>query len=111
MPPGVGLNVPPFLFRLQFTHSEVEETRNIARARIHVERANIRIKRYRILSLIPHSLFSRVSMVIQTCVVLVNFKNPLLKSMAQDFLLSKDDSELDKEETNEVGIDSENNYI
>jgi len=49
--------------------------------------------------------------VIQTCVGLVNFKNPLLKSMAQDFLLMRSDSELDKEETDQVIANAVNDNI
>lgn len=107
LPQGVYLNIPPFLFTPQFTSAEVEETRNVARARIHIERANNHIKRYCILKLIPHSLFTRISMVIQTCVGLVNFKNPLLKTMTQDFFLSENDSESEVEENDAEESDEE----
>ncbi|XP_060875284.1 uncharacterized protein LOC132948692 [Metopolophium dirhodum] len=38
LPHGTSLNIPPFLMTPQFTPSEVIRTKNIARARIHVER-------------------------------------------------------------------------
>ena len=79
LPMGVSLNIPPFLTRKQFTPTQVMKTRSIAKARIHVERFNIRLKRYRIVNLIPYSSFRFVTMVVQTCVGLVNFKDPLLK--------------------------------
>lgn len=89
MPPGVQVNIPPFLMAPQFTQSEAQESRNIARARCHVERANSRLKKYRILRTIPKSFFTRISMMIQVCAGLVNFENPLFKSMANDFLLNE----------------------
>ena len=53
MPPGVSLNVPPFLKIRRFTKEESQLTTTIARARIHVERAIARIKQHEILSFIP----------------------------------------------------------
>jgi hypothetical protein len=44
LPPGVSLNIPPFLTRKQFTPAEVMKTRNIAKARIHIERFNAKKK-------------------------------------------------------------------
>lgn len=81
LPPGVSLNIPPFLTRKQFTPSEVWETRSIAKARIHIERFNSRLKNYRITRLIPYRSFKYVSMVVQTCIGLVNFQNSLLKEV------------------------------
>ena len=79
LPQGVTLNILPFLTQKQFTPSQVMSTRSIAKARIHIERFNARLKRYRILQLIPRSKFQYVTMIVQTCVGLVNFKDPLLK--------------------------------
>ena len=57
LPHGVHLNIPPFLIsKSQYTSSEVQLCRKIARSRIHVERANERIKNYEILRHIPHQL-------------------------------------------------------
>lgn len=93
LPAGVSLNIPPFLNTPQFTHSEVEQTQNIAKARIHIERANARLKRYRILSFIPKTLYTRASMVVQTCCGLVNFQNPLIRSMEKHFILQEETTE------------------
>lgn len=82
LPAGVSLNIPPFLARKQFTPTEVTETRNIAKARIHIERFNVRLKNWRITQLIPYTTFKYVSIIVQTCVGLVNFKNPLLREIA-----------------------------
>ena len=50
LPPGVGLNIPPFKgTRAQLTAEEATETVHIASVRIHVERAIGRIKNYHIL--------------------------------------------------------------
>ncbi|KAF0748737.1 Uncharacterized protein FWK35_00025099 [Aphis craccivora] len=49
LPPGVSLNLPPFLDTPQFTPDQVLQTEVIAKARIHIERAIQKIKRFAIL--------------------------------------------------------------
>ena len=50
LPPGVSLNIPPFLGdQQQFSEEDEIKTRRIAKQRIHVERAIQRIKSFRIL--------------------------------------------------------------
>ena len=44
VPRGVSVNIPPFLNNGTFTESEAKATKAIARCRIHVERANARLK-------------------------------------------------------------------
>jgi len=78
LPTGVSVNIPPFLNTSQFSREQCILTRNIARARIHVERANARIKRFRILDFIPHNYRDISSKIFQVCAALVNFQNPLL---------------------------------
>ena len=97
LPKGVTVNLPPFLWLPQFTDAEVAETRILARARVHIERLNAKVKKYRIMRLIPKTTFNRISMIVQTCVGLANFQNPLLKSMASDFYLSEEDGEFTDE--------------
>lgn len=70
LPPGVSLNIPPFLSTPQFTESQVYETERIAKARIHVERAIQRIKCYNILQQVPHYLISQISIICK-CVLLL----------------------------------------
>ena len=53
VPNGVCVNIPPFLNNGTFTESEAKTTKAIAKARIHVERANARLKDFKILSFIP----------------------------------------------------------
>ena len=53
LPNDVSLNIPPFLNNGVFTESEAKKTKSIARARIHVERANARLKDFKILTFIP----------------------------------------------------------
>lgn len=48
LPNDVSLNIPPFLNNGIFTESEAKKTKSIARARIHVERANARLKDFKI---------------------------------------------------------------
>ena len=52
-PNDVSLNIPPFLNNGVFTESEAKKTKSIARARIHVERANARLKDFRIFNFHP----------------------------------------------------------
>ena len=78
LPTGVSVNIPPFLNTSQFSREQCILTRNIARARIHVERANARMKRFKILDFIPHSYRDISSKIFQVCAALVNFQNPLL---------------------------------
>lgn len=87
LPQGVHLNIPPFLTsKLQYTTSEVQLCRKIAKSRIHVERANERIKNYEILRHIPHQFRYISTKVFQLCCVPVNFQDPLLQEIAQNFV-------------------------
>jgi hypothetical protein len=74
LPPGTSLNLPPFLSTPQFTPSQKAKTRSIAKAQIHIERANARLKKFRIVQYIPRSLFIRASMIVQVCAGLINFQ-------------------------------------
>ncbi|MDD0148675.1 transposase family protein, partial [Shigella flexneri] len=75
------LNIPPFLMTPQFTPSEVMKTKSIARARIHVERVMVRLKKFKILSHIPKALYTKSTLVFQLCATLVNFQNPVIKEV------------------------------
>ena len=81
LPEGVHLNIPPRLMHPQFTPSENRLTTDIARARIHVERAIERIKGYRILAHVPHHLKSCVTTIFQTCSWLVNLQKPIISEV------------------------------
>ena len=77
---GATLNIPPFLTdkRSQFTKQEVASTQNIARVRIHVERAIRRIKEYHLFdSVIPLSLAGSINQIWTVCALLTNFRGPL----------------------------------
>ncbi|KAJ8935615.1 hypothetical protein NQ314_012718 [Rhamnusium bicolor] len=76
LPPGVLLNIPPFLMKAQFSPEEARQTVTIARARIHVERAIRRIKEYKILQLIPQNLRPYSSMIFQVCGFLTTLNYP-----------------------------------
>lgn len=81
VPPGVDVNIPPFLFSPQFTPTEIEETQNIARARIHVERAIRRIKVFQITKCIPKVYFKYATVIFQVCATLTNFEEPLVQEV------------------------------
>lgn len=83
LPQGVCLNIPAFLSsRGQFTKKEAELCYKIARARIHVERANERIKNFEILRHIPATYRPLSTKIFQLCSSLVNLQAPLLKEIS-----------------------------
>lgn len=75
------LVIPPFLGgRKAFTNEEMIRTKLIAKARIHVERYNERIKNNRILSgVLPHYLVPLLSQIVFVLCCIVNFQEPLAK--------------------------------
>lgn len=81
LPPGVSLNVPPFLKNRRFTKKEAQLTTTIARARIHVERAIARLKNHQILTFIPKHYRHSATKIFQVCACLVNFQAPILKAV------------------------------
>lgn len=82
LPPGVRLNIPSFLdsSTRQFSEGQVSWSRNIATKRVHVERAIGRMKRYCILSKIPHDYRKHALIFVKCIAALVNLQNPLIKS-------------------------------
>nr|CAI5817819.1 unnamed protein product [Callosobruchus analis] len=78
LPQGVSLNVPPFLTTWQFTPQQVVQTRTIACARIHVERAIGRMKCFLILNSIPQNLLPQATKIFQVCGALTNLQFPLI---------------------------------
>ena len=86
LPAGVCLNIPPFLQnKSHFSREEAETCRKIARARIHVERANEHIKNYEILRHIPARYRSLSTKIFQLCCCLINLQAPLLKEIADGY--------------------------
>ena len=72
---NVSLNLPPFLeSRSQFSAAEVQQTKMIAKVRIHVERAIRRIKEYHIFdSDVPLSMLGSINQ-LYTVVCLLTYK-------------------------------------
>ncbi|XP_061174797.1 uncharacterized protein LOC133183938 [Saccostrea echinata] len=86
LPNGVTLNIPPFLTnKSHFTKEEAQLCYKIGRSRIHVERANERIKNFEILSHIPSQYRHLSTKIFQLCVALVNLQAPLLKEIAEKY--------------------------
>lgn len=79
VPSGVSVNIPPFLNNGKFTENEIKVTKSIAKCRIHVERANARLKDFKILSFIPSYLRCYSQKIFQLCAALVNLQFPLIK--------------------------------
>ena len=78
-PKNASLVIPPFLGEKgHFSQAEVEKTHEVARLRIHVERAIRRIKEYHILDgVIPLNLAASVNQIWTVCAILTNFRGPL----------------------------------
>ena len=74
-----NLIIPPFLnCEEQFSEEETEQTKQIARVRIHVERAIRRVKEYHIFdSPIPMSLSGSINQLWTVCCLLTNFRGKL----------------------------------
>lgn len=76
---GVKLYCPPFKSELQFSRSEVETTRRIASARIHVERKMEQIKNFRILQgIMPLAISDFADQIFFVCAALTNLLPPLV---------------------------------
>ena len=73
--------IPPFLGkRDKFTKEEVILLKRIAKARIHVERFNERLKKFRLLDqVIPLNLAPIASQMVYVACCLVNFQDTLCK--------------------------------
>ncbi|KAM7287876.1 uncharacterized protein ISCGN_031567 [Ixodes scapularis] len=79
---GIGLNLPPFLTKQQFSVAEVRETADIASLRIHVERRIQRIKTYHIFDrVVPLSLGPIVNQMWTICALLSNLQPSILKEV------------------------------
>ena len=72
LPPGVGLNIPPFLgMQGQMSAEDVVKTQSIASLRVHVERAINKIKNFRIWDGIVNQMWT-------VCAVLCNLQKPII---------------------------------
>ncbi|KAH9371962.1 hypothetical protein HPB48_022476 [Haemaphysalis longicornis] len=79
---GIMVHRPPFHERheRQMPAEAVYETRKIASARLHVERAIGRVTTFRILKgAFPITMLDIAEQVFQVCCFLANFKPPLIK--------------------------------
>ena len=84
VPAGVSVNIPPFLEHGKLSKHEIVKTKSIAKCRIHVERANARLKSFKILTLIPSWLRGYADVVFQLVAALVNLQFPLIKEAFDD---------------------------
>ncbi|KAM7286325.1 uncharacterized protein ISCGN_033209 [Ixodes scapularis] len=76
---GVKLNLPPFLRGRTFTDGQVQETKEIASLRIHVERRIQRIKAYHIFDRpIPLTLAPVANQIWTVAAILTNFQSRLI---------------------------------
>jgi hypothetical protein len=77
----VSLVIPPFRQGKEaFSNEELLKTKLIARARVHVERFNERIKNFKLLQgVIPLNLMPLFSQIVYITCCLVLFQEPLVK--------------------------------
>lgn len=83
LPQGITIYRPPFRepHETQMTPQAVEDTRRIACARVHVERAIARVKSLHILDgAFPISMIDIGEQIFKVCCLLSNFKRPLIKN-------------------------------
>lgn len=81
LPRGVSLHIPPFRItgEAQMSGKDVEETRHIAIARVHIERVIRRIKEFHILDKpFPINMLDLADAIFTTCAYLSNFRGPLI---------------------------------
>ena len=103
---GIELNIPPFMEgRSQLPAKEVQEGRQIASVRIHVERTIGRMKNFAILEgTFPISMSQIINQVVCACAFLTNFMPalvPPLESLKDEdienyFQALSNDSEYDE---------------
>ena len=84
VPNGVSVNLPPFLNNETFTQSEARVTKAIVKCRIHVKRANARLKDFKILSFIPSYLCCHAD-IFQLCASLGNLQFPLIQEGCEGY--------------------------
>lgn len=83
---GISLNILPFLSsKSHFTRDEAKLCYKIGRSRIHVEKANERIRNYEILSHVPSQYRHLTTKLFQLCGCLVYLQASLLKEMTDKY--------------------------
>lgn len=81
LPPGVQVHIPPFrkANEAQMSEEDVAHTRQVASARVIIERVIGRIKQFHILDRpFPMSMIDIAEQVFQVCCFLSNFRMPLV---------------------------------
>lgn len=81
VPTGVSVNIPPFLYNVKFSEGEIKLTKTIAWCRIHVERANARVKDFKILTFIPPYLRCYTEKILKLCAGLVNLQHSFIREI------------------------------
>ena len=85
VPNGISVNIPPILNNETFTKSEASATKAIVKCSIHVERANARLKDFKILSFIPSYLCFHADIIFQLCTSLGNLQFPLIQEGCEGY--------------------------
>lgn len=101
VPKDVSVNTPSFFGIPQCNPDETEATNNIDKAHLLIGRAFHRLKCYKILKLIPKSLYEHSSKIFQLCAALTNFQNFSIEkadnsSQPENLHLSDSENELDE---------------
>ena len=86
LPQGASLNIPPFLKeKTRLTKQEADLCLKIGKARIHVERANERIKNLIFSMIFQQKLRPFSTKIFPVCCYLVNMQASLLKEIADKY--------------------------
>ena len=80
LPPGIKLNIPPFLgSQGQMSPEDVVKTQTVASLRVHVERAINKVKNFHIWdNVLPLNLFGIVNQMWTVCCILCNLQKPII---------------------------------
>ncbi|XP_037526103.2 uncharacterized protein LOC119403231 [Rhipicephalus sanguineus] len=87
LPLGVSRHMPPFRIagEPQMSQQDVEETKRVASARVHIERVIRRIKEFHILDRpFPINMIDLADAVFKTCAYLCNFRGALIRKNLQN---------------------------
>ncbi|XP_065308120.2 uncharacterized protein [Dermacentor albipictus] len=83
LPRGVVLHMPPFRIpgEAQMSAKDVEATKHVASARVHIERVIRRIKEFHLLDRpLPINMLDIADAIFTTCAFLSNFRRPLINN-------------------------------
>lgn len=83
LPKGVSLVTPNFLVSPQFTKDQVIRNKEVASARVHVERAIQRMRIFQIVNFIPVNLRPHLNVLFKVVALFANAMPPIIKEIVE----------------------------